>query len=158
MEPNIYPLITDLLNILGLQTKDNRIYDTDTFTFLVYNGGFLYIPSSAGAIQHKKDTEFNPVKNIKLSKYLFNMLLTKESEDNSLYVNSFGSAPQSSNMPTKYRLEVSTNNGHFQSDYYFLESLQYIQMMFMITGTPLPLDLKQFDFTREQILENNSKR
>lgn len=158
MEPNISPIITDLLNILGLQPKDNKIYDTDAFTFLVYNGGYLYIPNSAGAIQHKKDTEFNPIANVKLAKYLFNMLLTKEAEDNSLYVNSFGSAPQSSSaMPVKYRLEVSTNNGHFQSDYYFLESLQYIQVMFMITGTPVPVDLKQFDMTKDQILEKSKR-
>lgn len=155
-------LLNNLLNVLGLQIKDNKIYDQDSFTYLVYNEGYLYPINIIGMINHKKDTEFDPISNAKLAKYLFNMLLTKESEDNDLYVNSFGSAPSQS-TPPKYRLEVSTNNGHFASGYYYLESLQYIEMMFQITGSPIPVSIAQFDkapLTSEELeeLKKNKKK
>ena len=138
-------LLNNLLNVLGLQIKDNKIYDQDNFTFLVYNGGYLYPANTIGMINHKKDIEFDPIANAKLAKYLFNMLLTKETEDNDLYVNSFGSAPSVTAVPPKYRLEVSTKGGHFNSEYYYMESLQYIEMMFQITGSPIPVSIAQFD-------------
>lgn len=142
--PDNETLINSLLNILGLQIKDNKIYDQDSFTFLVYNGGYLYPYGASGLIQHKKDIEFNPLDNVKLSKYLFNVLLTKESEDNDLYVNTYGSSSNGA-TPPKYRLELSTSGGHFYSSYYYKESLQYVEMMFQITGSPIPVNISIFD-------------
>lgn len=138
-------LINSLLNVLGLQIKDNKIYDQDSFTFLVYNGGYLSPIDTSAIIHHKKDNIFNPVENAKLAKYLFNVLLKKESEDNDLYINSYGSSPQSNTLPTKFRLEVSASSGHFTSDYYYMEALQYIEMIFQLTGSPIPVSIKQFD-------------
>lgn len=153
-------LISNLANVLGLQIMpDGKVYDADTFTYLVYNGGYLYCSLyNRAVIHHKKDTEFDPIRNAKLVKYLFNMLLNKEAEDNSLYVNSYGSSPQLQTNPTKYRLEVSTSNGHFESGYYFLESLQYIEMMFIITGTPIPINIHDLDLTKEQIFEKRNMK
>lgn len=146
-------LYGDILNMLGLEVKpDGRIYDTDAFDYLIYNGGFIYM--SKPELLHKKDTPFNPIENPKLANYLLNVLIKKESQDNSLYIVTIGSEAEPARPTDKmirYRACISSNQGDFRSEYFYLQSLQHIQLMYMITGTPMMVDLKQFDLTKEQI-------
>ena len=146
-------LYGDILNMLGLEMKpDGRIYDTDAFDYLVFNGGFIYM--NRPGLVHKKDTPFLPIENPKLANYLLNVLIKKESQDNSLYIITIGSEGEPARPQDKmvrYRTCITTDKGALRSNYYYLQSLQYIELMFLLTGTPLTIDLRSFDLTQEQI-------
>lgn len=157
-------IIRDLLNILGLYIKeDGRIYDEDTMSCLIYNGGYLYLnkSNSYSTLMHKNDCIFNPISNNKLAKYLFTILLKKESDDNGLYVRSMSSSPHPDKDALEYapyRIDLYTNKGDFCSEYFYMESLQYINLMYIITGTPLLYNLKKFDLTKDEIKDLRNKK
>lgn len=155
-------IIRDILNMVGLDIKQGKIYDIDKMAYLIYNDGFLFIDDQSQLI-HRKDNIFDPIGNVKLIKYIFEVFLNKEREDNGVYVLTLASAPYPDrvpNKPTKYRLEtVTTRGAEYFSDYYFLESLQYIQSIYVMSGAPIPIDLHLLDYTRDQMEEMyNSKR
>lgn len=159
-------IIREIINMLGLEIlTDGKIYDIDKFSHLIYNGGGLYTNISGTHISplvHRRDSLFDPVNDGKLSRYLLQVLLSKEQEDNDLYVITQCSSMQPIfNNPSKIykvRGELTTNNGKFVSDYYYRDSLQYIDLMYKLTGTPMTVNLHTIDYTEEQMEEIIKRR
>lgn len=142
----------DLLNMLGLEENNGKVYDTDLNTYLIFNGGFLILGPTA--ILHKRDTKFDPIRNVKLTEYLLNILFQKESSDNGLYVYSFGLNDNINpvNMLKTFQCVVVTNKGEFSSDLFYNCNLAYIHCMYEITGTPA-LDLHFYDYSEKELYE-----
>lgn len=158
-------IIREIVNMLGLEIlTDGKIYDVDKFTHLIYNGGGLYTNISGTHISplvHRRDSLFDPINDGRLSKYLLQVLLSKEQEDNDLYViTQCSNTIPVANIPKiyKFRGELTTNNGDFKSDYYYRDSLQYIDLMYKLTGTPMTVNLHSVDYTEEQMEEIVRKR
>ena len=114
-------------------TKDTsgRIIDQDTGLPIIYNTGYL-VDQTTPHILHRNDTKFTPETNKKLSLFLLQFLLKKmEDDDDDVYVRVMYPELNSSNG--KYRFCVATENDTFSSDYYYLESLQYLDLIFKIS-------------------------
>lgn len=143
----------DLLNMLGLEEKNGKVYDADLNTYLIFNGGFLVLGPTT--ILHKRDIKFDPIRNMKLTEYLLNVLFQKESNDNSLYVYSFGLNDHINpvTLLKTFQCVVVTNKGEFGSDMFYNCNLAYIQCMYKITGTPAPPDIHSYDYSEKELYE-----
>lgn len=145
-------IIFDLLNMLGLEEKDGKVFDTDTMTFLIFNGGFLTVGPTT--ILHRRDVRFDPIHNMKLTEYLMNVLFTKEAQENGLYVYSFGLNDHVNpvTLLKTFQCVVITNNGEVKSDIYYNCNLAYIDCMYRITGTP-NYDMHMADYKESELYE-----
>ena len=145
-------IIFDLLNMLGLEEKDGKVLDTDTRSFLVFNGGFLTVGPTA--ILHRRDNRFDPIHNIKLTEYLMNVLFAKEAQENDLYVYSFGLNDNINpvTLLKTFQCVVVTNNGEIMSDLYYNSNLAYIHCMYKITETPI-YDIHTVDYKESELIE-----
>lgn len=143
----------DLLNMLGLEEKNGKVYDADLNTYLIFNGGFLVLGPTT--ILHKRDIKFDPIRNMKLTEYLLNVLFQKESNDNGLYVYSFGLNDHINpvTLLKTFQCVVVTNKGEFGSDMFYNCNLAYIQCMYKITGTPAPPDIHSYDYSEKELYE-----
>lgn len=146
---NIDNLYFDVFNILGLELRDNKIFDTDRNSFLLYKSGFLiYGPTN---IIHKKDTVFDIIHNYKLTEYLLQVLLSKEYEENGLYVQSYG-LESTQTLPKIYTMYAVTNKGTFESSKYYNSNLAIIDFMYFIAGLDSSL-IHEYDYTKEESLD-----
>lgn len=144
----------EILNILGLSVDSStgRIFDVDKGVFLIFNNNYVYTEDSL--IIHKGDVAFDIMGNPKLAEYLMNVLLQKESEENGLYaqmillLEDFNSTPPY----TKRALDLKTGtNINIQTQYYYNTCLAYIEMIYLISGIPISIDLHTFDYTIQQL-------
>lgn len=147
---NIY---TEILNILGLEVRNGRIFDLDKGQYLIFNGNYIYTDNSV--IIHRRDIKLNLLTNNKLVEYFLNVLFQKEAEENGFYVQMMSLVDHPNNNPPylKRAINIITTMGTYQSDYFFNCCLSYIHMMYLVSGTPLTFDLHQYDLTREQVFE-----
>ena len=144
-------ICNDILNILGLSDLNGRVFDTDTGSYLIFNGA--YIVTQNAMIRHKQDTLFDIFTNIKLDEYLLNVLLKKEEIENGLYVKMI-TTDEVMNYSLSFLqrgIVVHSSVGEFRSGIYFNYCLACIEMMFLLSGTPLSYDLHSIDFTKEYI-------
>lgn len=149
---------SEVLNILGLQVEPTtgRIFDSDKMVFLTFNNNYIYTDTSL--IIHKRDIKFDMFGNMKLAEYLFNVLLKKESEENGLYVQMVSFLEDTSSDYIKRALYVRSSAGEFQSKYYYNICLAYINLVYLISGTPMSFELKSFDYTLPQLKAMYGKR
>lgn len=141
-------LYYEILNMLGLEIIQGRIYDSDAGSFLIYNGGFLYTNDSV--IIHKKDTIFNPLYNNKLAEYLLNVLFEKEKQDNGLYVKLFGSNEGQRCGLRTISLSIITNKMNITTGYFYNYCLACIHAMYILADMFVP-NLSAFDYTPEML-------
>lgn len=145
-------IVFDLLNMLGLEENNGKVYDADLGTYLIFNGGFLILGKTA--ILHKRDVKFDPLHNVKLTEYLMNILFQKEFNDNGLYVYSFGLNDNVNpvTLLKTFQCIVVTDRGEFGSDLFYNCNLAYIQCMYKITGRPYQ-DLHFYDYSEKELYE-----
>ena len=149
----------EILNMIGLSIVNGRIYDVDTGRFLTFNGN--YICTSDAPIVHKRDIPFDLLGNPKLAEYFLNVLISKDSQDNGLVVKVISIAEEVvCNNPYIARrvISITTNAGGIQTSYFFNICLGYIEMMYLLTGTPMSFDLHSFDLTLELVKELQTQR
>lgn len=150
-------VIYDLLNMLGLEERDGKVFDTDTGSFLIFNGGFLILNQTT--IIHRRDTKFDPIHNLKLTEYLLNVLFKKEAQDNGLYVYSFGLNDNINpvTLLKTFQCVVTTNQSEIRSDLFYNCNLAYIHCMYRITGFPMNT-LHMYDYKESEMLERIQKK
>lgn len=147
-------LYCSVFNILGLELRNNKVFDVDNNSFLLYKGGFLiYGPT---AIIHKKDTVLDILHNYKLTEYLLQVLLAKELKENSLYVQSYGLEVTAAPLKQYYLCAV-TNKGNFESAKYFNSNLAIIEFMYYIAGLDAYSLRSEYDYTMEEAIERLKK-
>lgn len=147
----------ELLNIIGLDIKDNgRLFDQDTNQFLTFNGRYIIVREKAPII-HKGDVEFDPIHNRKLAEYLLNVLICKEKQDNGLYIKMMyineRFDPKNPQAINKKSLVVTTAIDTIETHKYYNYCLACIEMIYLISGTPLSFDLSAIDYTKQQMEE-----
>lgn len=158
-----------LLNILGLSIVDGFIYDEDKCGYLEYKGGPIKI--NTDGVFHKNYSVFNPVFDQAQAEYLFSILSSKEAEDNGLYINSLGGTniaiPEGDKTLIKFKLNVNSNMGSFESDSYFNICLTYIEAIISLSSSyeydkalqeNLIPCLKSIDYTVEEMIERISNK
>lgn len=150
-------IIFDIMNMLGLEERQGRVYDQDTDSFLIYNGGFLTVGPTITL--HKKDTRFDPIHNVKLTEYLMNVLFSKETRDNGMYVYSFGLSDYTNpvTLLKTFVCNITTNNGTIMSESYYNCNLAYIDCMYQISNT-FKTDLHYADYTEKELFERMNKK
>lgn len=84
-------LYSMLLGALGFDADESGcLYDQDTMTPVGMNGGrLLYSPNGGEIPRHRKDIVFDPICNRRLTDTLFRLFLTKEEEEDDLYVKTY---------------------------------------------------------------------
>jgi hypothetical protein len=152
MLPYYEDISNQILNLIGLEIIDHRLYDADTMQDLLYNGNPII--TSDAQIVHRRDTIYEPFSNLKLIEYLFNVLVKKEAEDNGLYIFSVGytdvKVPGFPEFPKKgISIYIQNAPTSISTQGYWNVCLAYIEMIYIITQTPVPYDLNMFDFTIE---------
>lgn len=153
--------LMELLNIIGLGVKQGKLFDTDNSKYLTLSGKFIFIRELTPII-HKGDIEFDPLHNKKIAEYLLNVLICKEKEDNGLYIRmmyvneSFD--PKNPHLITKKSLVIKTDTETIETHKYYNYCLACIEMIYLISGTPLMLDINAIDFTKEQVEEMQNMR
>ena len=151
---NVDNLYFDVFNILGLELRDNKVFDIDKNSFLLYKGGFLiYGPT---AIIHKRDTIFDCLHNYKLTEYLLQVLLSKEQEENGFYVQSYG-IESTTSLPKIYTMYAITSKGAYESLHYYNSNLAIIDFMYSIVGLNTQ-SLHEYDYTKEEAIDRINNR
>lgn len=144
-------ICNDVLNILGMSDMNGKIFDVDMGSYLIFNGSYIVTPNAV--IRHKHDTVFDIFTNVKLAEYLLNVLIKKEEIENGLYVKMI-TIDEVMNQALSFLqrgVVVHSSVGEFRSGIYFNYCLACIEMMFLLSGTPLSYDLHSIDFTKEYI-------
>ena len=152
----------EVLSILGFRYVTGKLFDEETSDYVLYNGGYILDPDNS-CIVHSNDTIFDLIGNYKLTEALFKIFLRKENEDNGLYVFSSSIIDEEKYNVDRYlrrsvRLECTCPIISFESKKYFNLNLAYIELMYMISGYPLDLNLADIDYTEESMKEKYMKR
>lgn len=122
----------NLCMALGFTTDSNgRIIDQDSMQPVVYRQGYLLAPINR--MPHRGDTILFPLYNKKLSLFLLKFLLHKLEVEDELYAKMMFS--ESDALSTgRYRYCVATDQGtEIKSSFYYLESLQYLDLIFRLS-------------------------
>lgn len=147
-------LYTEILMLLGCGIQSGRVFDFDTRQYLIYNGNYITTPESL--IIHKRDVQFDPLKNSKLCEYLVNVVIQKESKENGLYVQAMHTIENPESIPPCIGrgILLVTNNGTITTEYYYNYCLACIDLIHRICQVPTPAGyLRSFDYTKSQLLE-----
>lgn len=146
-------LLRDILNVIGLSIENGRLYDTDKCQYLIFNGNYIIVQDSI--IHHRRDVVLDILTNNKLTEYLMNVMIQKETEDNGLYLQVLSTdEEQYPKIPpfSKRRLVAKTNKGEYYTEYYYNYCLCCIDLIFNIAQFPV-INLHTFDYSDEYIKE-----
>lgn len=152
----------EILSVLGFEYVNGKVFDQDSMDYVIYNDGYILDPDNSYII-HSNDTIFDIIGNYKLTETLFKIFLAKENEDNGLYVFSSSIIDEEKYNVDRYlrravRLECTSPIIAFESKKYFNLNLAYIELMYMISGYPLDLNLSELDYTEESMKDKFMKR
>lgn len=134
-----------LILAMGLSVDtNNNLIDQDYGTIVYLNG--KNIKAKRGPVEpfiRKTDIYFDPVNNVKLMRSLFQYYINKITElDNryfSVYFPVFGSENG------LVAIEIKNERESYRSDYFFNESLRYIDLILKISGYDY-INVKDYDF------------
>lgn len=140
-----------LLSTIGLSFKDGKLYDEDTGMFLLYKKKYI-VEQPELVMRSNNAVVFDPIMNKGLMQYLFNVYIDKETADGNIYLATyqviFETPSQDRSIISRRKLLMIGGNGSQASTrYYYLETLVYIEAVFVLTGMnflQLP-DLEPFD-------------
>lgn len=141
-------LNNDILRVSGFMIDSNtcNVLDEETFESVVLNGkNMRYSPDGKSHALYHSDAIFNPIENRKQAGDLFKLFLSKEEEENGFYCKTFYDKRDKEDEQ-KASIEMRTDEGIFQSDYYYNESLRYIDLMMKISNYDSNIDLHKLDF------------
>lgn len=143
-----------ILMLLGCGIENGRLFDYDTMQYLIYNGSYITTPESI--IVHKRDVRFEPLRNSKLCEYLVNVMISKETSENGLYVTVMSTLDNPNSTPPCIgkKIMLVTNHGNFDTEYYYNYCLACIDLIHRLAQVPTPKGyLRRFDYTKEQLLK-----
>lgn len=123
--------------------QDHRLLDQDFGTFVFFNG--RYIKAKLNGVEpfiNKHTVYFDPVGNVKFMRQLFQYYMAKIQRVDNRYFSVF--YPIFNQKNGSGCIEVKNENECYKSEYYYNESLRYIDIIFRISGEIL--DLSKFDF------------
>lgn len=133
-----------LLLAIGLSVDTNHnLIDQDYGTIIYLNG--KNIKSNRGTIEpfiRKTDVYFDPINNVKLMRTLFQYFINKINDLDNRYFSVFFPVYKDNGLIS---IEIKSELESFKSDYFYNESLRYIDLIFKISGYNF-IDVKQYDF------------
>lgn len=145
-------VISDLFTQLGLGLDMNsgRIIDQDTYQYLLFNNNYVVAPNAI--LRHRRDTVLDVLGNNKLAEYFMNVMISKESQENGLYIQVLSTEEFQSGTSAfiKKRLVAKTNFGEYYTGYYYNYCLCCIDMIFQLGQFPARY-LHELDYTEEYI-------
>lgn len=134
----------ELLLAIGLSVDSNcNLIDQDYGTIVYLNG--KNIKAKRGAIEpfiRRTDVYFDPVNNVKLMRTLFQYFINKINDLDNRYFSVFFPVFKDNGSTA---IEIKSETESFRSDYYYNESLRYIDLIFKISGYEY-VDMKKYDF------------
>ncbi len=140
---NINDLEYKLMMEIGLSVdNEHRLIDQDFGTFVFLNG--KYIKAKLNGVEpfiNRHTIYFDPVGNVKFMRHLFQYYMTKINKLDNKYFSVF--YPIFNQENGTGCLEVKNENEYYKSEYYYNESLRYIDIIFRISGEVV--DLRMFD-------------
>lgn len=149
-----------LLSTIGLSFKNGRLYDDDKGAYLLFKGGKHIVKPDYQILRDKSVVVFDPLMNKALMAYLFQVYIDKETEDGNLYLTSFQVVFENNQKDrtdlTRRKLLMIVGNGiQVETRYYYIESLAYMEAVFIATGMNLHQipDLEKFDDKELLIVE-----
>lgn len=137
-----------LLSTIGLSFKEGRLFDDDKMSLVLLKQ--KYIAENESDIMRNNSILFDPINNRKLAQYLFNIYIDKEQEDGEMYIVSYQVVPE---MITKDRdlmvrkklLMIFGDARQVETNYYYNDSLTFIEAIFTASGAPIIPDLSPYD-------------
>ena len=127
-----------ILSAMGYDIdQQGYIIDQDNFQMVKYkkkNLKFFYNDSQIIPAHHSNDMIFNPLSDRGLAEKLFTTFLSKEHDENGLYVKMYYPVQ----VGNKTIIEVIIDNlGTIQSEQYFNISFSYIELILSMSGSNL---------------------
>lgn len=133
-----------LLLTIGLSVDTNHnIIDQDYGTIVYLNG--KNIKAKRGSVEpfiRKTDIYFDPLNNMKLMRSLFQYFINKINDLDNRYFSVFFPVYGDNGLVS---VEIKSETESFKSDYFYNESLRYIDLIFKISGYD-HINLKPYDF------------
>lgn len=133
-----------LLLAIGLSVDVNHnLIDQDYGTIVYLNG--KNIKAKRGSIEpfiRKTDVYFDPINNVKLMRTLFQYFINKINNLDNRYFSVFFPVSKENGLIS---IEIKSELECFKSDYFYNESLRYIDLIFKISGYDY-INIKQYDF------------
>ena len=124
-------LYDTLILVMGYMVDDRGyIIDQDTNNIVVMDGK----PLRRSILCHNGEIPFDPINNIKLASRLFTSFIQKDSIENGTYYRLWNDDIKIEGNRSTYSLSVDTDSGHYKTLYYQVESLKYIEIIFIISG------------------------
>ena len=146
----------ELLSMAGFCFKNGRLFDEDKQAFLLYKK--KYIVEDESYIMRDNSIVMDLLKNKKLSQYMFQVYIDKETNEGNLYLSTFAVVNEKrvkdKTIPVKKKLLMLVGNGNeVSTHYYYNECLTYIEAIFLASGMhPLQIpDLSEYDSIEEVI-------
>lgn len=141
METNV---VLKLIRNLGLDiTEQNVVIDQDFNNIILYQGKKIKYTYTGKILSlDNNDIYFDPIENDELMKFLFNYFLYKISIlDNKYFSAYYNVINDIQQMATELKGDYTI----IRSDYYYRESLRYIDLIFKIEGDD-NVNLHIYDF------------
>lgn len=147
MNSNSSLLIYKLIREMGLDITDNNIViDQDFKNVLYFNNRVLkynYMVSIRNQIDINTEIYFDPLNNKSLMNFLFVYYLRKLSILDNYHVSAYYTVDS---MVDYNKKAIETKNGLnvIRSNYYYKDTLRYIDMILRLSGEPI-INLSQYD-------------
>lgn len=134
-----------LLSTIGLSIKDGKLFDDDKMVLLLYKDKYIVVEDLP--LLRNNSIIFDLLGNRGLSQYLFNVYITKEQEEQSLYLISYQIVYESNDKTkiNRRKLLIILDGSTVETQYYYNESLVYIEAIFKLSGAFACPDLTQYD-------------
>ena len=150
---DVYELYYNMFNAIGLSVNsENKLYDQDTQTFLLYNNHFIKANINNSAVYAgKNDVLFDPYHNYNIMVTLFGTWLDKEINfygNNIQYISQYIDDDKDPEDP-KQRFVLKTASGEYRSKWYHNLWLGYAEIIMAISDN-IAVDLSNLDIVFEE--------
>lgn len=150
---DVYELYYNLFNAIGLSINaEEKLYDQDTQTILLYNNHFIKASTIPKAVYAgKNDVVFDPYSNYNIMVMLFGTWLDKETQyygTNIQYLSQYIEDNRDPENP-KQRFVLKTKQGEYISKWYTNLWLGYAEIILAISDN-IAVDLSNLDIVMEE--------